>query len=66
MQGPSFETISKFEQIKRFNEQIVVDRQIIGYEGTLKTDITAEKLFKVFIDELNDYSEVSEAIRQYS
>ena len=69
IQGPNFETMSKFELINIFNgigRPIVSDRLIIGYEGTIKTDITAEKLFKVFIDEFNDYSEVREAIKQYS
>lgn len=69
IQDPSLETVSKFDHINVFStidRPIVSDGQIVGYEAAIKTDITAEKLFKVFIDEFNDYSEVSEAIRQYS
>jgi LPS O-antigen subunit length determinant protein (WzzB/FepE family) len=69
MQGPSFETISKFEQINRFNaigKPIVADKQIVGYEDTIKIDITAKKLLEVFIDEFYDYDELREAIKQYS
>ena len=69
IQSPSFETMSKFEHINRFNaigSPIVSDGQIIGYEDVITTDITAKQIFEVFVDEFNDYNEVREAIKQYS
>ena len=69
IQAPSFETMSEFEHINRFSaigRPIVSDGQIIGYEDAITTDITAEKMFEVFVDEFNDYDEIREAIKQYS
>ena len=65
IQDPSLETMSEFERINEFNafgKPIVSDGQIIGYEDV----ITIEMIFKVFVDEFNDYNEVLEAIKQYS
>ena len=69
IQGPSFETMSELEQINRFSDikiPIISDGRIIGYEDATTTDITAEKIFEVFIDEFNDYNELQEAVKKYS